>query len=248
MPSDPIVARYRQRLTELSPEAFEQFVGDLWAREGWETDVTQARADRGIDVKATRGGMAQQTALIQAKRYRGDTKVEPADVREYAGVRQRERDADMMILVTTGAATSGAREEATELNVELIEGDELARRIADGGHGELVDEYNPESTLRALLTETRQAAYSQSPTALLRLAGGLWLLGVVMVYGVSSGATGAPEVLQAVGLLGGWLVTPYAIYLDSRKNQGSGVGAALVWAVLAVAFAPVLYLFWMYRR
>lgn len=69
-----------------------------------------------------------------------------------------------------------------------------------------------------------------------------------MAYGVSSGATGAPEVLQAVGLLGGWLVTPYAIYLDSRKNQGSGVGAALVWAVLAVAFAPVLYLFWIYRR
>ena len=43
-------------------------------------------------------------------------------------------------------------------------------------------------------------------------------------------------------------MTPYAIYLDSRKNQGSGVGAALVWAVLAVAFAPVLYLFWIYRR
>jgi len=248
MSPDPMVARCRQRLTELSPKAFENFVGDLWAQEGWETEVTQARADGGIDVKATRGGMAQQTTLIQAKRYRGDTKVEPADVREYAGVRQRERDADMMVLVTTGAATSGAREEATELNVELIEGDELARRIINGGYGELVDEYNPESTLRALVTETRQAAYSQSPAALLRVAGGLWLLGAVMVYGVSRGATGAPEVLQAVGLLGGWLVTPYAIYLDSRKTQGSGVGAALVWAVLTVALAPVLYLFWMYRR
>lgn len=122
MASDPIVARYRQRLTELSPEAFEDFIGDLWAREGWATEVTQARADRGIDVKATRGGVARQTALIQAKRYRGDNKVRPADVREYAGVRQRERDADMMVLVTTGAATSGAREEAAELNVELIEG------------------------------------------------------------------------------------------------------------------------------
>jgi len=243
-----MVARYRQRLTELSPEAFEDFIGDLWAHEGWATEVTQARADRGIDVKATRGGVAQQTALIQAKRYRGDNKVRPADVREYAGVRQRERDADMMVLVTTGAATSGAREEAAELNVELIEGDELARRIINSGHGDLVDEYNPESTLWALLAGGLQAAYSQSPTALLRVVGGLWLLGVVMVYGVSSGATGAPEVLQAVGLLGGWLMTPYAIYLDSRKNQGSGVGAALVWAVLAVAFAPVLYLFWIYRR
>lgn len=248
MSSDPMVARHRQRLTDLSPEAFEQFIGDLWAREGWETDVTQATADRGIDVRATRSGMARQTALIQAKRYRGDNKVEPADVREYAGVRQRERDADMMILITTGAATSGAREEAAELNVELIEGDELARRIVDGNHGDLLDEYNPEGTLRALLTETRQAAYSQSPTALLWVAGGSWLLGAVMVYGVSRGATGAPEVLQAVGLLGGWVVTPCAIYLDSRKNQGSGVGAALVCAVLAVGLAPVLYLIWMYRR
>ena len=199
MSSDPMVTRYRRRLTELSPEAFEQFIGDLWAREGWETDVTQARADRGIDVKATRGGMARQAALIQAKRYRDDNKVRPADVREYAGVRQRERDADMMMLVTTGAATSGAREEATELNVELIEGDELARRIVDGDRGDLLDEYNPEGTLRAALTETRQAAYSQSPTALLRVAGGSWLLGAVMVYGVSRGATGAPEVFRQGG-------------------------------------------------
>jgi len=243
-----MVTRYRQRLADLSPEAFEDFIGDLWAREGWETDVTQATADRGIDVRATRGGMAQQTALIQAKRYRGDNKVEPRDVREYAGVRQRERDADMMVLVTTGGATSGAREEAVELNIELVEGGELARRISDGGHGDLLDEYNPESSLRASLTEGRQAVYSQSPTGLLRVAGGLWLLGAVMVFGVSRGATGAPEALQAVGLVGGWLVTPYAVYLDSRKNQSSGIGAALVWAVLAVAFAPVLYLFWTYRR
>jgi hypothetical protein len=182
--AEQLLANYEQRLQSMGSEEFERFVADLWSREGWTTrHVGNGGGDRGIDVVGTKSGLTDRKLLIQAKRYRDGNKVGPSDVREYAGVRERERDADEMALVTSGRLTSGAADEAKELNVKVITGQELARKIADGGHGDLVDEYQPQTgvakLVRGILTVLSylfRPWVSLRPVRQLQLATVLWLL------------------------------------------------------------------------
>lgn len=127
------------RLQNLDPDEFEQFIGDLWERLGWETEVTTESRDRGIDVIAEQYHPYQQKILIQAKRYRSDNRVGSPEIREYSSLRRQEEDVDQVLIVTTSEFTSDARAIASELNVKCINGDLLAQLVKENNAMELVE-------------------------------------------------------------------------------------------------------------
>jgi len=136
--------RLRQRLYGIDPYEFEHLVADVYDAQGYETEVSRAQADGGIDVIATQSDVTDRKTVIQAKRYSEGNKVGAPHVRQYAGVRQREIDADEIVIVTTSEFTRGAKEEARELNVKLIDGAAFADLIEETGLAHLVEEYTPE--------------------------------------------------------------------------------------------------------
>lgn len=143
MESDSGESDALHRLKQTTPRQFEEFVADLWRDRGWNAEVKEKGADGGIDIIATRDGVVGQRMLIQAKRYTGSNKVTAGDIREYAGVRNREIDADSIAIVTTNEFTRNAREEAAEMNVKLIDGDDLLDILESNNAMHILDEYAP---------------------------------------------------------------------------------------------------------
>lgn len=123
---------------------FEHFVGDLWERMGWETEVSQASVDAGIDVIATKETPYPQKKVIQAKRYGENTTVGGPDVQQYASLKQQVNGADSVVIVTTSSFTSSAERRAEELNVKLVDGNGLIGIIDDLNARDLVERYMPE--------------------------------------------------------------------------------------------------------
>jgi len=254
--TEQLLANYEQRLQAMGSDEFERFLADLWSQEGWTTrHVGDGGGDRGIDVVGTKSGLTDRKLLIQAKRYRNGNKVGPSDVREYAGVRERERDADEMALVTSGRLTSGAAEEAEELNVKVVDGAGLAEKIADGGHGELVDEYQPQTGFEKFLRDILvglsyllRPLVSMRPVQQLHLATGLWLVAGYIVYtGQIPGGLG--EWVLGLSLLGALFLTPIAMFRDLFYNHdGSGFGS-LSWAIVFGMVLPGvgLGIYWVLR-
>ncbi len=60
-------AQMKAVLQQMDAYDFEYFIGDLWERMGWKTDVSTATADKGVDVVAQKTSPYDQTLLIQAK-------------------------------------------------------------------------------------------------------------------------------------------------------------------------------------
>lgn len=254
--AEQLLANYEQRLQSMGSEEFERFVADLWSREGWTTrHVGEGGGDRGIDVVGTKSGLTDRKLLIQAKRYRDGNKVGPSEVREYAGVRERERDADEMALVTSGRLTSGAMQEAEELNVKVIDGQGLAEKIAAGGHGELVDEYQPQTGFAKLVRRILTALSSllrpvvlMRPVRQLQLATALWLLaGYILYSGQMPGGVG--EWVLGLSLVGALFVTPLAMFRDLFYNHRGSVFGSLFWAsVFGILLPGVgLAIYWFFR-
>ena len=116
----------RKRLEEamggpLSPYDFERGIALLWSDLGYETEVTQASQDGGIDILAHG---PDGTVAIQAKQYSDDNRVGVREVREYAALKLRP-EIDYVVIVTTSSFTSQAVKEAQLLRVRLIDGEEL---------------------------------------------------------------------------------------------------------------------------
>lgn len=119
-----------RRLRALDEYEFERLVSDLWAARGWQTRVTRAANDRGVDVVATRHDPFQQKQLIQAKRYAAGNKVGSPEIQQYASLRQQESNVDAVIVVTTSDFTRQAQETARDLNVKLVNGTTLCEQLA----------------------------------------------------------------------------------------------------------------------
>lgn len=128
-------------LQRMDPYEFEHFVADLWERMGWETTVSTASADKGVDVTAKKSTPYEQQVLIQAKRYGPNTTVGSPDIQQYASLRHQYSGVDKVIIVTTNEFTQQAREMATRLNVKCITGDELSQLIVDHDATDLVATY-----------------------------------------------------------------------------------------------------------
>jgi Holliday junction resolvasome RuvABC ATP-dependent DNA helicase subunit len=118
-----------QRLTGVE---FEHVIGRLLHSMGLHAEVTKATGDGGIDIIATLdrpiiGGRY----LVQCKRLAPDAPVGAATVREFYGAVTADRRAVKGILVTTSGFTAQAREFAQNLTIELVDGEQLARLLAE---------------------------------------------------------------------------------------------------------------------
>jgi restriction system protein len=116
-----------QNLLDLDGYEFEQLLVKLCQAipEFDEVRRTRSRADGGIDLVAVnKTPFVGGRVAIQAKRYAPHNKVDIAAVREIIGsISQREFTKG--IIITTSGFTSGSRQEAERLGVELYDGERL---------------------------------------------------------------------------------------------------------------------------
>jgi restriction system protein len=96
-------------LTELSPRQFEELIGELLEREGWEVRMGRGSKDDGIDVEATRNdrNLGIIRSIWQAKRYGDGSKVALSHVKELSATLESYR-ATKGVIVTTSKLTRGA--------------------------------------------------------------------------------------------------------------------------------------------
>lgn len=128
-------------LREMDEIRFEHFVADLWQKLGWETEVTQASADAGIDVVAEKEKPYPQKQLIQAKRYSEGNTVSSSDVQQYSALKQQKDGVDASVIVTTSSFSRDAEKRGQELNVKLVDGNQLLDIIDDLDAYGLLEEY-----------------------------------------------------------------------------------------------------------
>jgi hypothetical protein len=257
-------AQLKAILQQMDPYEFEHFVADLWERIGWETTVSTASADKGVDITARKSEPYEQLLLIQAKRYGPNTTVGSPDVQQYASLRQQFENVDKVLIVTTNGYSRQAREIAENLNVKLIDGDGLVELINEYDSLDLVAEYldfiepaeqansdesvhpDPEPTDETEVPSVSGESSTELPyseaapstrwrNVILGASAG-WL---VVFFGV----TVLPEGLWAVLFIGTWLSLPIAIYFDSRsivadtdwpKYRWLYVVSSLVWIVAVI--------------
>ena len=117
-----------ERIRRLPWDAFEDFVAEIYRREGYLVEQTGRHgADGGYDLVLLRENIS---VLVQCKHWL-TFKVGVAPVRELAGA-MRKVGATGGVFVTTGAFTKLAREFASGMAIELVDGEALSRRFATG--------------------------------------------------------------------------------------------------------------------
>ena len=239
-------AQLKAVLQEMDPYEFEYFVGDLWERMGWETTVSTASADKGVDITARKSSPYDQLLLIQAKRYGPNTTVGSPEIQQYASLRNQFDGVDKVLLVTTNDYSRQAREIATDLNVKLINGDELVELIHEHDSLDLVAKYldfiHPveesesdsesdepptgvsDGTIEAETESSSAPTDSSTEGQVDAHSDGVpstrWrnvILGTSLGWlVVFFGVTTIPEGLWGMLFVGTWLGLPVAIYLDMR--------------------------------
>lgn len=95
-------------LLQLSPRDFEEIVAEIFARLGYEVELTAQTRDHGRDIIAVRQSEVKLRFLIECKRYDPDHKVGVNIVRSLYGVTTHER-ATKGILATTSSFTKPAK-------------------------------------------------------------------------------------------------------------------------------------------
>ena len=232
-------AQLKAVLQQMDSYEFEHFVADLWERMGWETTVSTASADKGVDITARKSKPYEQLLLIQAKRYGPNTTVGSPDVQQYASLRQQFENVDKVLIVTTNGYSRQAREIAEDLNVKLIDGDGLVELINENDSLDLVAEYldfiepaeqsdpddpelpDSEPTDETKVPSTPEESSTEPGTPSSEDALSTRWRNVVLGTSlgwliVFFGVTALPEGLWAVLFVGTWLGLPTAIYLDTR--------------------------------
>ncbi|HEY4864324.1 MAG TPA: restriction endonuclease [Candidatus Dormibacteraeota bacterium] len=117
-----------ERIRRLSWQAFEDFIAEIYREEGYLVEQTaRGRADGGYDLVLLR---EKTSVLVQCKHWLV-YKVSVPRVRELAGAMQKV-GATGGVFVTTGAFTKAAREFATGMAIELVDGEALVRRFSRG--------------------------------------------------------------------------------------------------------------------
>lgn len=128
------------KLHNLDPLVFEQFIADLWAQLGWETEVVPVEDDRGADVIAVQNEIFTRRRAIQVKRKNPESTHSLDEVQRYMALSLRD-DIDEALLVTTGQFTQKARDEASVSSYELMEGQELTSFIRRNDLEQIVEQY-----------------------------------------------------------------------------------------------------------
>ncbi|MGV9419537.1 restriction endonuclease, partial [Streptomyces sp. NPDC003674] len=109
---------------ELDPDAFEQAIADLCARDACrQVEVVGGAGDLGADVLAvTPDG---RRLVIQCKRYGDTNKVGSQDMQRFGGTCFTVHEADIAVVVTTSDFTAPALEYAQQCGILCVNGLEL---------------------------------------------------------------------------------------------------------------------------
>lgn len=263
-------------LQQMDPYDFEHFVADLWAKMGWQTEVSSEVADQGVDVVATKTTPYDQTTLIQAKRYGPNTTVGSPEIQQYASLKNQYDGVDKVVVVTTNEFTAQGRELAERLNVKLVDGSDLVDLLGENEAPELVAEYlefvsladdqsaaqetpqtdTDRSEPRADTGHEKSASRSSSvpssiPDTRWRTVIGAatlgWIVSVVFINVLPAGIGG-------VLVLGSWLALPVGLYLDSKALRQHTDWPKYTWLYvlaslfLIVAIVPGVVYLWRRRK
>lgn len=257
--------RLKRVLQDMDPYDFEEFVADLWARMGWETEVSEAARDRGVDVIARKAMPYEQTTLIQAKRYGPNTTVGSPEIQQYASLEDQYGGIDKVAVVTTNEFTGQAKELADTLNVKLVNGDDLVYLLQHHEAVDLVAEYidyvhvqdqvleeqstppdrpgeEQTATEPATSAEERASADAAQTQAAVPMGVWGWVVGLATAGWVLSLALidVLPELPWAVLFLGSWILLPVGIYLDSRSVPETVDWPQHRWAYLLTSLVWIL--------
>ena len=124
-------------LLHLDPYAFERLAQRLLRECGFsDVQVTKRSGDGGIDGtgKLRIQGIFSFNVAFQCKRYRGQ--VGAAEIRDFRG--SLDTNIEKGVLITTGAFTKAAKEEAScpgKRLIDLMDGEELINKLAEYGIG-----------------------------------------------------------------------------------------------------------------
>lgn len=122
-------------LSSLAPDALASLVGDLWERRGWETEPpSKPGSDDAAQLLATRRSPVRRTHLLRAEGGR----VGDREVREFAAAAPPER-VNARVLVTSDSPQPETRELASDLDVEIVDGESLADLLVEHDAADLVD-------------------------------------------------------------------------------------------------------------
>jgi restriction endonuclease Mrr len=123
--SDGLLAALAQTprlLYEIAPRKFEEIVAELFRKEGFDVELTQATRDGGADIIALSRRMnIRQKMIIECKRYKPENRVGIAVVQRLLGVKTH-MNANMAVVVTTSSfsreALAVARERFWDLDLK----------------------------------------------------------------------------------------------------------------------------------
>jgi len=129
-------------ILDITPNDFEHFVALLYSRQGYNTTVTKASRDGGVDIIAVSDSRGERCLLIQAKHTRGTVGIRV--VRELIGARflaGNEYGSYMLVVATTGRFSKPAREAEEEYptHLRLVDYDELQLKLRTLKHVGLTD-------------------------------------------------------------------------------------------------------------
>ncbi|HBQ61258.1 MAG TPA: hypothetical protein DD671_16985 [Balneolaceae bacterium] len=109
-----------QQLKQMNPYKFEEYVGEIYKKLGYEIFQTKFSGDQGIDLKLIKNGI---TYLVQCKRYKGTVSVN--QLRGFLGTLSF-HEVKKGKFVTTGNFSKNCHE-FENYDIELIDGMELMR-------------------------------------------------------------------------------------------------------------------------
>jgi restriction endonuclease Mrr len=124
MPSEASELPTLKRIRRLTRGAFVDAIAEIYRGEGYLVEQAATRIDGGYDLVLLR----EASVLVQCKHWLVD-QVGVAPVRELARAMQKV-GATGGVIFTTGAFTKAARELATSVAIELVDGKALARRFS----------------------------------------------------------------------------------------------------------------------
>jgi len=111
-------------LSDLKHWEFENYIGNLFIKLGYKTQVIGGSYDEGIDVIAKKNGIKH---YIQCKKYSNSVGVK--EVREFYGALSDKLSNDKAFFITTNFFTEEAERFAADKPIELIDGYKLIKYI-----------------------------------------------------------------------------------------------------------------------
>lgn len=115
------------QLDTLTPEGFEEFVGELFEALGFEVEVVGGSGDEGADLRVRRGGL---TGIVQCKYSKGKAVVGSPELQKFLGT-VHHTGSHKGFFVTTRTFSLAAERFVAEHPIELIDGPRLVELVRE---------------------------------------------------------------------------------------------------------------------